>query len=59
MMLRITIQQIGWRYSGGKEMFRSFMEAIIHPYQGSYLLSKLTIRGPEGSGNHSQHDVLS
>lgn len=35
MMLRVTIQQYGWRYSGAKEMFREYMESIIHPYQGT------------------------
>ena len=34
LMLRITIQQFGWRFSRGKELFREYMNFIIHPYQG-------------------------
>jgi hypothetical protein len=40
-MLRVSVQQYGWRYSGGKELFKSFLECIIHPYQG-YPYSSVT-----------------
>ena len=43
MMLRVTIQQYGWRYSHGKEMFRDFLESIIHPYQGMSVVIALLI----------------
>lgn len=34
LMLRIIIQQYGWRFSRAQEIFRDYMKFIVHPYQG-------------------------